>query len=235
MVGGDSMKSPPPELQLVADTIVTAIRRLMVNRTSPILVALDGGSGAGKSTLAALIAEDLDAALIQSDDFFAADISDAEWDRRTPAARAADAIDWRRLRAEALEPLLAGKPATWHAFDFEAGVRPDGTYAMRTDFVEREPSAVIVLDGAYSTRPELADLIDLSVLVDVPVDVRHERLAAREDKQFLDAWHARWDAAEAYYFTHVRPQASFDLVVTPGQSPVVSQGQMCAPDRLHFG
>ena len=219
------MTNPPRELQLAADTIVTAIRRLMVNRTSPILVALDGGSGSGKSTLAALIAEDLDAALIQSDDFFAADISDAEWDRRTPAARAADAIDWRRLRAEALEPLLAGKPAKWHAFDFEAGVRPDGTYAVRTDFVEREPAAVIVLDGAYSTRPELAGLIDLSVLVDVPVAVRHARLAAREDPTFLAAWHARWDAAEEYYFTHVRPQASFDLVVTPGQSPVVSQGQ----------
>ena len=118
--------------------------------------------------------------------------------------------------AEALEPLLVGKPAKWHAFDFEAGVHPDGTYAMRTDFVERSPTAVIVLDGAYSTRPELADLIDLSVLIDVPVGVRHERLAAREDKHFLDSWHARWDAAEEYYFTHVRPKSSFDLVVTTG-------------------
>jgi hypothetical protein len=87
---------------------------------------------------------------------------------------------------------------------------------MRTDFVERIPAAVIVLDGAYSARPELANLINLSVLIDVPVEVRHARLAAREDKDFLAAWHARWDAAEEYYFTHVRPKASFDLVVTMG-------------------
>ncbi len=99
------MNSPPPELRLAADTTVAAIRRLIANCTTPILVALDGGSGAGKSSLAMLIVEELDAALIQSDDFFAADISDAEWDMRTPAARAADAIDWRRLRAEALEPV----------------------------------------------------------------------------------------------------------------------------------
>jgi uridine kinase len=234
LADGDSMNSPPPELQLAAETIVADIRRLMVNRTTPILVALDGGSGAGKSSLAVLIAEELGAALIQSDDFFDADISDAEWDIRTTAARAADAIDWRRLRAEALEPLLAGKPAKWHAFDFAAGVRPDGTYAMRTDFVEREPAAVIVLDGAYSTRPELADLIDLSVLVDVPAAVRHERLAAREDSTFLAAWHARWDAAEEYYFTQVRPKATFDLVVTPGQSPVVSNGRIPDPGTLRF-
>jgi uridine kinase len=208
------MNNPAPELKAAVDTIVAEIRRLMAGRTTPILVALDGGSGSGKSTLAVLIAEELDAALIQSDDFFAADISDAGWEARTPQARAADAIDWRRLRVEALEPLHAGRLARWHVFDFVAGVRPGGTYAMRADFVERPPSAVIVLDGAYSTRPELADLIDLSVLVDVPIDVRHERLAAREDKQFLAAWHARWDAAEEYYFTHVRPKSSFDLVVS---------------------
>jgi uridine kinase len=192
----------------------------MADRDTPILVALDGGSGSGKSSLAALVAEELGAALVPSDDFCAAEVSDAEWESRSPEAKANDAIDWRRLRAEALEPLLAGRPAKWHAFDFEAGVRPNGTYAMRTDFVVREPRAVIVLEGSYSCRPELADLIDLSVLVDAPVDVRHERLVARrtiylgrEDKTYLDSWHARWDVAEEYYFTHVRPKSSFDLIV----------------------
>jgi uridine kinase len=208
------LNNRPTELRAAAETIVAAIRRLMADRAPPILVALDGGSGAGKSTLASLIAEELDAALIPSDDFFAAEITDAQWDSRTPEERARDVIDWRRLRAEALEPLRAGAPAKWHAFDFEAGARPDGTYAMRGDYVERQPSAVIVLDGAYSTQPALADLIDLSVLLDAPVDVRHRRLAARENQHFIAAWHARWDAAEEYYFTHVRSKASFDMVVS---------------------
>ncbi len=123
-------------------------------------------------------------------------------------------IDWRRLRAEALEPLLARRTARWHPFDFETP-HPDGTYAMRTDFVERPPADLILLDGIYSTRAELADLIDLAVLVDVPLAVRHARLDARESAEFLAEWHARWDAAEAYYLTHVRPASAFDLVVTP--------------------
>jgi para-aminobenzoate synthetase len=207
------MNGPTPELKLVTHTIVADILRRIVDRKMPFLVALDGGSGSGKSTVASLIAEALGAALVQADDFFAAEICDAEWELRTPEEKAADAIDWRRLRAEALEPLLAGKSAKWHAFDFEAGVRLNGTYAMRTDLVECEPKTVIVLDGAYSTRSELADLIDLSVLVDAPVAVRHERLAAREDKRSLDSWHARWDAAEEHYLTHVRPRSSFDWVV----------------------
>lgn len=213
-----SNSAPPPAIpaavRSAADRIVAAIRRLMAGRATPILVALDGASGAGKSSVATLVAADLDAALIQGDDFFAAHISDAGWDARAPEARARDAIDWRRLRAEALEPLLAGRTARWHPFDFAAGVRADGTYAMRTDFVERAAAAVVVLDGAYSTRPELADLIDLAVLVDAPIAVRHARLAAREAQAFLAAWHARWDAAERYYFTQVRPRSSFDLIVT---------------------
>jgi len=179
-----------PELRATADTIVAEIRRLLVGRAAAILVALDGGSGSGKSTLAALVAHELGAALVPCDDFYAAEISDAGWDARTPEARARDAIDWRRLRADALEPLLAGRPAKWRAFDFEAGALPNGAYAMRSDFIERAPSAVVVLEGATSTRPELADLIDLSILVDVPVAVRHKRLAAREAKAFLESWYA---------------------------------------------
>jgi uridine kinase len=181
---------------------------------APSLVALDGGSGSGKSTLAVLVAAELNAAVVESDDFFAAEITDAEWDAMEPRERAAAAIDWRRLRREALEPLLSGKPASWHPFDFAAGARADGTYPMAVEAVTREPASVIVLDGAYSARPEISDLIGLAVLVDVPSSERHRRIALREeDKAFLAAWHARWDAAEDYYFTHVRPASSFDLVV----------------------
>ncbi|MEP7356158.1 MAG: hypothetical protein ABI847_02835 [Anaerolineales bacterium] len=204
----------PPALQRAAATLLAETRRRLANRSTPLLVALDGASGAGKSSLALSVAAELNTALIPSDDFFAAEITDADWHARTPAARAADAIDWRRLRAEVLLPLLAGQPARWHAFDFAAGLRPDGTYPLQTAWTVREPAPLILLDGADSTRPELLDLLNLSVLVDVPLAVRHQRLAAREPADFLAAWHARWDPAEAYYFAHVRPRDVFDLVVT---------------------
>ena len=212
------MIKPMPELRIAADKIVTEIRRRMIGRKPTMLVAFDGGSGSGKSTIARLVVNDLSAAMIQSDDFFAAQISTAEWNARSPEARSSDAIDWKRLRAEALEPLLAGRPAQWHAFDFEAGARPDGTYLTRTDWVRREPTDAIVLDGTYSTRPELADLINLAILVDAPTPIRRERLAGREDRHFLESWHARWDAAERYYFTDVRPRCCFDMVIDTAHS-----------------
>lgn len=194
-------------------TILEAVSRLSKERQSPIVVALDGPSGGGKSTVATALATATRAVVVSSDDFFAAHITAAEWDARDAAERARDAIDWRRLRRDALEPLRAGRAAEWHAFDFAAGERSDGTYAMCDAVVRREPAQVIVLDGAYSAREELADLIDLAVLIDVPSVIRDRRLAAREEPAFLAAWHARWDIAERFYFTHLRPATSFDLIV----------------------
>ena len=213
-------------LKAAVDNCIAAIQQRAARSDEPIVVAIDGGSGSGKSTIALLIAERLGAALIPGDDFFAADIPDAAWDSRTPEAKAADVINWRRLRSEALDPLLAGRPAKWHAFDFAAGVRPDGTYRMRSDFVERRPAKVIVIDGAYSTGSELAEMIDISVLVDVPVAERHKRLAARGNTDSLRAWHARWDDAEQYYFTHIRPASSFDLVLTNASSTQRQKGPL---------
>jgi uridine kinase len=199
----------------VVQGILARIEQLRRAREGPTVVALDGPSGAGKSTVANALAgaAPADTTIVPSDDFFAAELTAADWDARSAGERARDAIDWRRLRRTALEPLRAGRPAIWHPFDFAAGEQANGSYLMSTATVRREPASVIVLEGAYASRPELADLLDLSVLVDAPAAVRQQRLAARESAEFLAAWHRRWDAAEAYYFAEVRPAASFDVVV----------------------
>lgn len=197
------------------DPLRRILTEVLAKRGAPIAVALDGPSGAGKSTIAEAIRAVLRVALLPSDDFFAAQLTRAEWDARTPMERARDAIDWVRLRDCALAPLRAGQRATWHSFDFTAGEQADGSYRMASAVEQREPAAVIVVDGAYSSRPELAELLDLTVLVDTPEVVRRARLEAREAAAFLQAWHERWDAAEHYYFTNVRPPESFDVIVEP--------------------
>lgn len=195
--------------------ILIAINRLSQTCQPPILVALDGGSGAGKSTLASMLEQEIDSVVVQLDDFFSANIPDWEWDARSIPERARDIFDWQRLRNDALEPLLASKTARWHPFDFVAGLRSDGTYAMSKQYVEKRAAPVIILEGAYSSSPEIAELVDLAVLIDVPVLERRQRLDKREeDKQFLQRWHALWDAVEEYYFTEVAPKSSFDLVVS---------------------
>jgi uridine kinase len=195
-----------------ASLLVPEIEARLKGRSRPLLVAIDGHSGSGKSHVAAAVAERLNAVVVPGDDFYAAYVTYAEWDARTPEQRAADVFDWRRLRTEALEPLLAGRAASWHAFDFDAK-RPDGTFPLAKAPVTREPAGIVILDGAYSSRPELSDLVDLSVLVEVSPHERHRRLVERDGSAYTGGWQERWNAAEEYYFTAVRPPASFDLVV----------------------
>lgn len=192
--------------------IVEHIQKLLANQSDPILVAIDGGSGSGKSTLAEMITQELDAALIPGDDFYSAHIPDAYWDSQSASVKVAKGIDWQRIRTETLEPLLKGQPAQWRAFDF-LNPNPDGTYPLESQAKHLEPASLILLEGAYSCRPELTDLIDLSILIDTPIANRHDRLREREDDEFLKAWHARWDEAEVFYFSEIKPKSSFDLVV----------------------
>lgn len=194
--------------------ITELVTRSAASGQVPLVVAFDGRSGAGKSTLASRVAEAVEAAVVLLDDFFAASIPNAEWDRMIPEERGARVFDWARVRAQAVGPLRAGKAACWHPFDFETGPRADGTYGMKTAAVEVEPASVIIIDGAYSSGPQLADLVDLTVLVETSETERWARLTRREEAEFLAQWHARWTAAEDFYFSNVRPRSSFDLIVT---------------------
>jgi len=201
---------------LMADarkTIVKQISSLLAEKGRPIVVALDGGSGAGKSTLAAIIEKELDTALIPLDDFFSANIPDHKWDEFTVQERLTYVFHWSRLRSDAIEPLLNSKHARGYAFDFHSGLRSDGTYGMEAKPKERMPAPIILIEGAYSSSPQLADLVDMAILVEVPIEERHARIAEREDPEFLAKWHQRWDEVEVYYFEQVRPKSTFDLVV----------------------
>ena len=178
------------------------VARIREHTTRPIVVAIDGRSGTGKSTLAAQLATILDATVVGGDDFYAGGVTVRD---DTPADRARDCIDWRRQRP-VLEALRAGREARYHAFDWNAF---DGR--LETEMTRHAPRPCIVLEGVYSARPELADLVDLRVLVRVPDNVRLARLLAREGG--IGRWERQWHEAEEHYFAHVPPPAAFDVIV----------------------
>ena len=182
------------------------IRQIESNPPYPILVALDGRSAAGKSTLAALVAPLVGAVVIDGDDFYSGGTA-ANWDAMSAVEKADHCMDWRRQRP-VLEKLAMGETASWHPYDWEAD---DGSLARIP--VICEPAPVIILDGAYSARPELADLFDLRVLLDAPAGLRRAQLIEREGEGYREEWNARWDEAEQWYFGEVMPPESFDLVI----------------------
>jgi uridine kinase len=130
-----------------------------------------------------------------------------EWDAMNPLEKAERCMDWRRQRT-VLAELSAGKEASWFGYDWAVH---DGN--LMDVAVLCEPASVVILDGVYSARPELADLVDLRVLLDTPVDVREEQLLRREGDVYRAEWEARWSEGEGYYFGVVMPPEAFDLVL----------------------
>jgi molybdopterin-guanine dinucleotide biosynthesis protein A/uridine kinase len=177
----------------------------------PCVVAIDGPSGAGKSTLAAALALRTGATVIEGDDFYSAHLPDLDRPAReamSDAEAAASIIDWRRLRDEALVPLSRRRTARYAPFDWEAY---DGSLGpLKT----RGAADVVIVDGVYSARPELADLVDIRVLLEVPVEVRLRRLADRPDAPDLARF---WDRAEQHYFSQICPPHRFDLRLSAEQ------------------
>jgi uridine kinase len=170
--------------------------------SGPLVVAIDGRSGTGKSTLAAVLADRLGATVIEGDDFYAGGtgtIGDP------PASRAARCIDWQAQR-RVLSALRAGQTASYHAFDwetFDGSLLPEATQVA--------PAPILILEGAYSARPELRDLLDLTLLVTVPDSLRQARLIQREGE--IGPWERQWHQAEDWYFAEAAPAWAFDLVL----------------------
>jgi uridine kinase len=182
--------------------LIGAIRARARGLGRPCVVALDGRSGAGKSTLAAAIAGALGACVLDGDGFFAGGVAvrtDA------PQDRARDCIDWRRQRP-VLEALRAGRAARYFAFDWDAF---DGRLQPEATIVEPRP--IVLFEGVYTARPELADLVDLRLCLLVSDATRAARLRAREGG--IGAWERQWHDAEDWYFTHVVPPDAFDAIV----------------------
>lgn len=95
----------------------------------------------------------------------------------------------------------SGAPSIGDAFDGRLRIKPT---AIR-------PKPVVILEGVYAARPELADLVDTSVILAVPEDLRISRLLAREGT--IGPWELQWHDAEEFYFRHVMPPDAFDVIV----------------------
>lgn len=168
----------------------------------PAFVAIDGRSGAGKSTLARVMVERHRASLIQMDDFYRV-IDPNVRARLTPVEGVDLYFDWQRVRREAIEPLSRGDTARFQRYDWNANQLGSWEHVTAAN--------VVIIEGVYSARLELADLMDLRVLVETPGSVRHERQVLRNENGA--DWIARWGAAEELYFDDILPGNPADLVV----------------------
>ncbi len=171
----------------------------------PILVGIDGAGGSGKSTLARQLGglrEDI--SVVQMDDFYRP-MDEATRITLSPQEGYMRYFDWERLRDEVLTLLSMGKPGHYQRYDWP-------TERVLPEIVPVEPNGVVIVEGVYSLRPELARYYDITVFVETAQAERSRRMAARGENP--PEWIHRWMAAEDWYIRDVEPGAKADIVVS---------------------
>lgn len=156
----------------------------MQSSPSPFLLALSGGSGSGKSTLAEALIERFGparAVLLGEDGYYRpmTDYGDPQTEAEREAIIASidydspEAKEASRLQSD-LTTLKAGHSVDTPIYDY---ARHDRSVEVR----RITPVEIIVLEGIHAlSMPEITPLIDLSVYVDTPDDLRLARRLRRD-------------------------------------------------------
>lgn len=157
------------------------------------LVAVDGPSGAGKTTFAGRLARALQgaSAIVPTDAFLDG------W--------AEPMSVWPALRSDVLDPLAAGRPGAYHAYDWTS--RRFGAVAIPVVV-----PTVLILEGVTSACAAVRAELSLAVFVTGDAAVRTGRTLARDGAN-IEAALRNWQAAETMYFEAERTADVADVVV----------------------
>ena len=162
--------NPDPLRTPARDAVIGAVvdRVVALPQGRRVIVAIDGIDGSGKSTfadelVAALEARtDVDRQLVRStvDSFHHPRAVRHARGPGSPTGFYRDSTDLAALTSQLLDPFLAGQPFRIAVFD-EPSDQP-----VTDPPVVAAPDAVLVFDGIFVHRAELADRWDLSVFLD---------------------------------------------------------------------
>lgn len=188
-----SITEPLNQSQLVETICARVLELVDAGKVTPI-VLIDGRAGSGKSTLADLVQRQLF----------------REGESLPRVVHMDDLYDgWTGLQAgseyllrQILTPMSARTSASWQEFDWDAQQR--GRWRVF------DGGTPLIVEGCGSLSAASAELADLRVWLEVPVEVRHERWLAREGHRFDEQWPI-WEAQEVEFYGRERSSDLADL------------------------
>ena len=201
-------------LSLIANAICAK------NLTHTLRVAIDGIDNAGKTTLAdelvPLIEQRGRSVIRASVDSFHRPRQDRyRHGSDAPEGYYADAFDYVALCSVLLQPLGPDGNRRYKraVFDF----RTDTPIIVPEE--EAADGAVLLFDGIFLQRPEIAAFWDYRMFVDVPMAIALQRALLRDLPLFGSAeaiaarYHQRYFPAQQLYFQDAQPQQTADVII----------------------
>ena len=165
------------------------------------VIAIEGGSASGKTTFASNLKDIYGCAVIHMDDFF------LRPEQRTPErfAEIGGNVDRERFIEEVLSSLTKKETITYRPFLCSKQVLGDPITVV--------PGRLTVIEGAYSTHPELGRYYDLGVFLDIAPEYQKERILKRNTPAFAKRFFEEWIPLENRYFSGFDTKNRVDLTV----------------------
>lgn len=188
--------------------------------TTPFRAAIDGIDAAGKTTLADELADALRSqgrTVIRAsiDGFHNENSIRYRQGKLSPVGYYEDSFNYDAIRALLLDPLSSSGSLEYQVriFDFEMDT------AVRPDIQRASPTDILIFDGVFLQRPELADYWDMAVFVDIPFEVALERALVRDLPLFgnidviREKYLKRYIPSQQLYFERCAPKENADIVI----------------------
>lgn len=183
--------------------LFAALDKLPTDKRS--IVAIDGGSASGKTTLSQTLAQLYRCTVFHMDDFF------LRPEQRTPTryAEIGGNVDRERFLAEVLAPLRRGESVNYRRFDCQTMTLDEKKHV--------DPENLIIVEGAYSMHPELAEFYDLSVFLQIDSELQRQRILHRNGPELAQRFFTEWIPMENAYFqeTNIKKRCDITLPISP--------------------
>ena len=208
--------------QKVLDQLAVLI--VGVSRPHPVRVAIDGVDAAGKTTLADELAKSIERRgrpVIRAtiDGFHRPRAERYRQGQDSPEGYYLDSFDYESVREELLEQLGPGGSMRYRTAVFD---HYSGTFIyepLRT----ASPDSILLFDGIFLLRPELIDIWDFRVFVQVDFDVTLDRAIKRvskRDASFRESeegirqqYAKRYVPGQRIYLESVKPERIADVLL----------------------
>jgi uridine kinase len=201
----------------------------LTGRRRPFVIGIAGGSGSGKTTVTAEVMEAVGphaVSVIELDSYYR-DRAGMPFEERTRVNYDhPDAFEWPLL-FDQIAQLRDGRTVAIPVYDYRTHTRSEATRTVG-------PSAVVVVDGILTLyEPQLRELLDLKVFVDVDADLRLIRRMRRdmtERGRTADSVVTQYlETVRPMHESFVEPTKRFADVIIPhgGRNPAV-QGLLAA-------
>ncbi len=165
------------------------------------VIAVDGMCASGKTTAANRLAEEFGLQIIHMDDFFLPP------DMRTAERLSAPGgnVHYERFVEEVVLPLKNGEDSEYRVFNCSVG-----------DYTEKRRilcSKPVIIEGAYSTHPEIPDIYDLKIFFRVSPETQLARIEKRNGMQALRSFEKKWIPFENRYFKAFAVEEKCDVII----------------------